>query len=83
MDRVNICVQDNLNRAEIILRPLHHDFLERLNLLLPTEKLIHSMAGLWREESCPRKLRIANPVPVSSSFPPEVMVSMSADPRNS
>lgn len=80
---VDICVQDILNRHEIKPRPLHHDFIERLNPLPPDEKLVHSMAGLWRDETRRRKSKMSNPDPGSSPFPPEVMISMSADPRNS
>jgi DNA polymerase zeta len=80
---VDICVQDILNRKDIKPRPLHHDFIERLNPLPPDEKLVQSMAGLWRDETRRRKSRMSNPDPGSSPFPPEVMISMSADPRNS
>lgn len=80
---VDICVQDILNRKDIKARPLHHDFIERLNPLPPDEKLVHSMAGLWRDETRRRKSRMSNPDPGNSPFPPEVMISMSADPRNS
>ncbi|TVY43807.1 DNA polymerase zeta catalytic subunit [Lachnellula subtilissima] len=80
---VDICVQDILNRNEIKVRPLHHDFIERLNPLAPDQKLVHSMAGLWRDETRRRKAHMSNPDPGSSPFPPEVMISMSADPRHS
>lgn len=80
---VDIHVQDILNREEIKPRPLHHDFIERLNPLPPDQKLVHSMAGLWRDETRRRKSRMSNPEPGSSPFPVEVMVSMSADLRNS
>lgn len=80
---VDICVQDIMNRHEIKPRPLHHDFIERLNPLAPSEKLVHSMAGLWRDETRRRKAKLPNSEPGSSPFPPEVMISMSADPRNS
>jgi DNA polymerase zeta len=80
---VDICVQDILNRHEIKPRALHHDFIERLNPLAPDEKLVHSMAGLWRDETRRRRSKMSNPDQGSSPFPPDVMVSMSADPRNS
>ncbi|CZT04891.1 hypothetical protein WAI453_007596 [Rhynchosporium graminicola] len=80
---VDICVQDILNRQDIKARPLHHDFVERLNPLPPDKKLVHSMAGLWKDETRRRKSRMTNPAPGSSPFPADVMVSMSADPRNS
>ncbi|KAG9247397.1 DNA polymeras-like protein zeta catalytic subunit [Calycina marina] len=79
---VDICVQDILNRNEIKPRPLHHDFIERLSPFAPGEKLVHSMAGLWRDETRRRKSKMSNPEPGSSPFPAEVMISMSADPRN-
>lgn len=80
---VDICVQDIMNRKDIKPRTIHHDFIERLNPLPPDEKLVHSMAGLWRDETRRRKSRMSNSDPGSSPFPPEVMISMSADPRNS
>lgn len=80
---VDICVQDILNRAEVKSRPLHHDFIERMNPLAPDEKLVNSMAGLWRDETRRRKAKMINPDPGSSPFPKEVLVSMSADPRYS
>jgi DNA polymerase zeta len=80
---VDICVQDIMNRHEIKPRSLHHDFIERLNPLAPGERLVHSMAGLWRDETRRRKSKMPNPDPGSSPFPAEVMISMSADPRNS
>ncbi|KAI1343347.1 DNA polymerase family B [Xylariaceae sp. FL0016] len=80
---VDICVQDILNRHEIKERRLHHDFVERENPLPTDMKLVHSMAGLWKDETKRRKRRMSNPAPGSSPFPPEVLVSMSADPRRS
>ncbi|GAB7351860.1 hypothetical protein MBLNU459_g2414t1 [Dothideomycetes sp. NU459] len=79
---IDICVQDILNRREIKDRALHHDFIERFNHLAPDEKLVQSMAGLWRDETLRRKRRMGISDPGSSPFPPEVLVSMSADPRN-
>lgn len=80
---VDICVQDILNRHDIKPRPLHHDFSERLAPLAPDAKLVHSMAGLWRDETRRRRAKMGFAPPGSSPFPPEVMVSVSADPRNS
>ena len=80
---VDICVQDILNRRDVKPRLLHHDFVERLNPLAPDEKLVHSMAGLWKDETRRRKSKLSNPQSGSSPFPAEVLVSMSADPRNS
>jgi DNA polymerase zeta len=80
---VDICCQDIVNRQDVKPRHLHEDFIERLNPLAPDEKLVHSMAGLWKDETRRRKSKMSNPAPGSSPFPAEVMVSMSADPRNS
>lgn len=79
---VDVSVQDILNRHELHSRPIHHDFLERSFELRPDEKFVPSMAGLWRDETRRRKLRMGLTSPSSSPFPPEVMISMSADPRN-
>ena len=80
---VDIRVQDILNRLEIKSRLLHHDFIERSNPLGPDEKLVHSMAGLWRDEIRRRRARMGETDPHSSPFPPEVMISMSAQSRSS
>lgn len=79
---VDICVQDILNRLDTKARPLHHDFNERTNPIAPDEKLVHSMAGLWRDETRRRKARMSDPDSGISPFPPEVLISVSADPRN-
>ena len=79
---VDICAQDIVNRREIRPRPLHHDFIERFSHLSPDEKLVHSMAGLWRDETRRRKKRMGLKDPSSSPFPPEVLISMSADSRD-
>ncbi|CAK3784800.1 DNA polymerase zeta catalytic subunit [Lecanosticta acicola] len=82
---LDIRVEDILNRNVIQARPLHHSFIERLSSLdnlPPEEKLVHSMAGLWKDETRRRNMRMGITDPSSSPFPPEVMVSMSADPRN-
>ncbi|KAI1760206.1 hypothetical protein GGR53DRAFT_510706 [Hypoxylon sp. FL1150] len=82
---VDLCVQDILNRHEIKERQLHHDFVERKHPLPSDMKLVHSMAGLWKDEAKRRKRRMLGHTPASGSspFPPEALVSMSADPRNS
>lgn len=80
---VDIQTQHILNRLDIKARPLHHDFIERKNPNPLDEKLVHSMAGLWRDETRRRKARMGNSDPGSSPFPTEVLVSVSADPRNS
>ncbi|KAF2275919.1 uncharacterized protein EI97DRAFT_419601 [Westerdykella ornata] len=79
---IDVCVQDILNRHEVQPRPIHQDFLERFNLSGPDEKFVPSMAGLWRDETRRRKLRMGIKDPSSSPFPPDVLVSMSADPRD-
>ncbi|KAI0877980.1 DNA polymerase family B [Hypoxylon argillaceum] len=80
---VDICVHDILNRNEVRERQLHHDFSERNNPLPADMKLVHSMAGLWKDETKRRKRKMPNPIEGSSPFPPDVLVSMSADPRDS
>ncbi|KAL8975207.1 MAG: hypothetical protein Q9197_000558 [Variospora fuerteventurae] len=79
---VDICVQHILNRLDVKARPLHHDFVERHQSFAHDEKLVYSMAGLWRDETRRRKARLGDTNPGSSPFPPEVLVSVSADPRN-
>ncbi|KAK3066169.1 DNA polymerase zeta, partial [Teratosphaeriaceae sp. CCFEE 6253] len=82
---IDIRVEDILNRHEIRPRELHHSFIERLQSLEnlpPEEKLVHSMAGLWRDETKRRRKRLGITDPSSSPYPPEVLVSMSADPQN-
>ncbi|KAK0663959.1 putative DNA polymerase zeta catalytic subunit [Cercophora samala] len=80
---VDICVQDILNRQEVKERPLHHDFIEREHPLPADIKLVHSMAGLWKDETKRRKKLLGDSTDGSSPFPPEVLVSMSANPRHS
>ncbi|KAL8737539.1 MAG: hypothetical protein Q9181_001591 [Wetmoreana brouardii] len=79
---VDICVQHILNRLDVKSRPLHHDFVERQQSFAHDEKLVHSMAGLWRDETRRRKTRMGLTDPGSSPFPTDVLVSVSADPRN-
>lgn len=80
---VDICVQDILNRNMVKERRLHHGFIEKDRPVPASMKLVHSMAGLWRDETKRRKRRLQITNPGSSPFPPEVLVSMSADPRES
>lgn len=80
---VDICAQHILNRKAIEERPLHHAFIERKHPVPPDLKLVHSMAGLWKDETERRRRRARNLAPGTSPFPPEVLVSMSADPRHS
>ncbi|ETN43371.1 uncharacterized protein HMPREF1541_02530 [Cyphellophora europaea CBS 101466] len=78
---VDLCVQDILNRRDVEPRSLHHDFVERLKPIPLDAKLVQSMAGLWKDETRRRKARLGLKDPNSSPFPPEVLVTMSADPR--
>ncbi|KAK7426724.1 DNA polymerase zeta [Neonectria magnoliae] len=80
---VDLCVQDILNRKQVKERPLHHDFIERVKPLPSDLKFVHSMAGLWKDETKRRKRGMPQSNHGSSPFPPEVLVSMSADPRQS
>ena len=81
---IDICVQDILNRHELQYRPIHHDFLERSSQMPrnPDDKYVPSMAGLWKDETRRRKRRMGLSNTAGSPFPAEVLVSMSADPRN-
>ncbi|KIX05146.1 uncharacterized protein Z518_06018 [Rhinocladiella mackenziei CBS 650.93] len=79
---VDVHVKDILNRRNVEARPLHHDFIERIHPIPADAKLLQSMAGLWRDETRRRKVRMGLEDSNSSPFPPEVLVSMSADPRN-
>lgn len=79
---VDVHVKDILNRNNVESRPLHHDFIERIHPIPPDAKLVQSMAGLWKDETRRRKMRMGLKDPNSSPFPPEVLISMSADPRN-
>ena len=79
---VDLCVQDILNRRGLEARALHHDFVERLHPLPMDAKLVQSMAGLWKDETRRRKARMGLTDLKSSPFPAEVLVTMSADPRN-
>lgn len=80
---VDICVQDIMNRQAVKERRLHHDFTEKDRPVPASTKLVHSMAGLWKDETKRRKRRMNIFNPGNSPFPPEVLVSMSADPRES
>ncbi|OAL24960.1 hypothetical protein AYO20_10563 [Fonsecaea nubica] len=79
---VDVHVEGILNRNDVHARTLHHDFVERVHPIPADAKLVQSMAGLWKDETRRRKLRMGLKDPNSSPFPPEVLVSMSADPRN-
>ena len=79
---VDIYVADILNRHDVNARPIHHDYIEQEQTIATDEKLVQSMAGLWRDETRRRKIKMGHIDPGSSPFPPEVFVSVSADPRN-
>lgn len=79
---VDVHVKDILNRNNVEARHIHHDFIERVNPLPIDAKLVQSMAGLWKDETRRRKARMGLKDPNSTPFPPEVLISMSADPRN-
>lgn len=78
---VDIHVKDILNRRDVEARALHHDFVERTHPIPADAKLVQSMAGLWKDETRRRKIRMGLKDSHSSPFPPEVLISMSADPR--
>lgn len=80
---VDICAEDITNRLEIKMRPNYRDFDERADSSARDEKLVHSMAELWRDETRRRKSRLGEISSSPSLFPPEVLVSLSAGPRNS
>ncbi|KAK4242067.1 hypothetical protein C8A03DRAFT_29811 [Achaetomium macrosporum] len=80
---VDICVQDILNRKAVKERRLHHDFIERKHPIPSDMKLVHSMAGLWRDETKRRKKRMGKSTSGDSPFPPEALIPMSADPQDS
>ncbi|KIW14238.1 hypothetical protein PV08_07020 [Exophiala spinifera] len=79
---VDVHVENILNRRNVEARLIHHDFIERLHPIPADAKLVQSMAGLWKDETRRRKLRMGLKDPRSSPFPAEVLISMSADPRN-
>ena len=79
---VDVCVQDILNRQNVEARNIHHDFVERIQPLPADVKLVQSMAGLWKDETRRRKNRMGLNDPNSSPFPPEVLITMSADARS-
>jgi DNA polymerase elongation subunit (family B) len=80
---VDICVHDITNRRSVKERRLHHDFVERKTPLSADLKLVHSMAGLWTDETKRRKRQMPVAEQDNSPFDPEVLVTMSADPRDS
>ncbi|EAQ89973.1 hypothetical protein CHGG_06592 [Chaetomium globosum CBS 148.51] len=82
---VDICVQNISNRKAVKERQLHHDFIEREHPIPSDLKLVHSMAGLWKDETKRREKQMAKlkPKPGGNPFPQGALVTMSADPRHS
>ncbi|KAK6522081.1 DNA polymerase zeta [Arthrobotrys megalospora] len=54
---IDIRVSDILNRLDVEPRDLHHDFLELRNPISGDNKLVPSMAELWRDEARRRGLK--------------------------
>ena len=79
---VDVHIKAIMNRGGVEARSIHHDFIERLHPIPADAKLVQSMAGLWKDETRRRKTRMGLKDANSSPFPPEVLISMSADPRN-
>ncbi|KND90320.1 DNA polymerase zeta catalytic subunit [Tolypocladium ophioglossoides CBS 100239] len=80
---VDICVQNIVNRKMVKERPLHHNFTERISPVPKDLKYVYSMAWLWRDETRRRKRQMTRPWQGNSPFSREVLVTMSADPRDS
>ncbi|KAG8420245.1 DNA polymerase zeta [Metarhizium acridum] len=80
---VDICVQHIANRQAVKERQLHHDFIERKFPIPANQKLVFSLAGLWRDETKRRQRQMPHGKQGLSPFPPDVLVSMSADARQS
>lgn len=79
---VDISVEDITNRLDIEERRIHHNFAGQDHPFSNDQKLVHSLAGLWQDETRRRKARMGLKDSDASPFPPEVLVSVSADPRN-
>ncbi|KAL7938291.1 hypothetical protein V8C35DRAFT_146512 [Trichoderma chlorosporum] len=84
---VDIAAQNITNRDKVKERRLHHDFTEFTSPPIEDIKLVSSLAGLWKAETR-RRLRqnISSQTfdqQLTSSFPREALVSMSADTRSS
>jgi DNA polymerase zeta len=78
---VDVRIEDILNRREIQARDIHKDFSERFFNYGQDYKFVQSMAGLWRDESVRRKNRMGLNDSDVTPFPPEALITMSADPR--
>jgi DNA polymerase zeta len=79
---VDINVEHILNRKSIRPRGRHHQFNEGLEPHLVSERLVPSMEGLWKSEEKRRLRSQAAHRPGHSPFPPEALLSMSAEPRH-
>jgi DNA polymerase zeta len=78
---VDIQVHHILNRTQIKDRNIHRDFGERFFKPGPEYKFVPSMASLWKDEANRRKRRMGLENSDKTPFPPEALVTMSADPR--
>jgi DNA polymerase zeta len=78
---VDVRVEDILNRQQVKAREIHRDFSERFFNPEEGYKFVPSMAGLWRDEAVRRKKRMGLESTNTTPFPPEALVTMSADPR--
>ena len=78
---VDVGVQDITNRHDIGEKNIHYDFRERFLKSSSDEKFMHSMAGLWSDEATRRKNLMGLSDQETSPFPPEALVTMSAEPE--
>ncbi|KAK5086605.1 DNA polymerase zeta [Lithohypha guttulata] len=79
---VDVRAENIVNRWNIEARDIHHDFVERLQPVSANKKLVQSMRSLWKDETKRRKMRMGLVDLHSTPFPADVLISMSADPRN-
>ncbi|KAL7790723.1 hypothetical protein V8C37DRAFT_383740 [Trichoderma ceciliae] len=84
---VDIGAQNIVNRRKVKERLLHHDFTEFIKPPTGDIKLVSSMDGLWKAEARRRQRQmLPGQTPtqyLTSSFPRDALVSMSADSRSS
>ncbi|KAF2460555.1 hypothetical protein BDY21DRAFT_280750 [Lineolata rhizophorae] len=78
---IDVHVQDIANRRVVKQRLIHRDIIERFGQQGPEDKVVHSMAGLWKDETIRRKRRMGIENPSSTPFAEDAFVSMSSDPR--
>ncbi|KAI9888365.1 MAG: DNA polymerase zeta [Vezdaea aestivalis] len=77
---VDIRLEDITNRGPVRPRELHHEFVERKFPIPPETKFVTSMAGLWKDEAKRRREALGvDGESQESAFPPEVLVSVSAE----